>query len=348
MRSSPPTLREVARIAGVSTGAASKVLHGAGDSVRVGAESAQRIREVAKSLNYHPNALARSLRSTRTHTVGLIFEDFIGLADGPLYYLNLLDGIGNVFFKEHYRLTILAELQHGKLLSTICDGNLEGVIWCKLARDNEIRNLIENCPIPIVAMNTPAPEDRGRAVFVSCDNKGGVDLAVEHLHGLGHRRILFLTETHEFEAPDCIARREGFVESMARRGSAVVEGDIQAWTRDLDEFGDWWASKPPHTAILAWNERVGGLALKRAAEFGLEIPRDLSVVGFDSTAYCETTQPRLTAVRQPIRDMASRASELLLSIIAGHSPEQSSFTFPCDFDVRDSTDKPRLKVEEGP
>jgi len=331
------TIREVARAAGVSTAAVSKVLHGRGDSVRVSETRAQVIREAAERLNYRPNALARNLRSSRTHTVGLIFENFWNISGGPLYYLHLLDGVASPLFHEHYRLTILPELAHNDVLGSLCDGLLEGVIWCKFPRDGHGFTSLANSPIPIVAMSAPPTVLPKGVVFVSCDNAGGIELAVDHLWSLGHRRIMFLHEWEERDNPDCIARREFFVESMARRG---VDAEITQWTWDFPEFGEWWATKPPETAIVCWSESAANRLLVRTRERGVHIPNELSVVGFDSTQYCETTTPRLTAVRQPIFEMARFASETLLAIIRGDCPEHYSTTFPCTFDVRESTAPP--------
>lgn len=333
----PITLREVALRAGVSTAAVSKVLHGRGSSVRVSVEKAAVIKQIAQDLQYRPNALARQLRSSRTHTVGLIFENFFGICDGPLYYTHLLDGVARVLFPNHYRITILPEIDHTNMLGSLGDGQLEGVIWCKLARDEEVIKLIHDCPIPIVAMNTPAPKEPTEAVFVSCDNEGGIELAVDHLWRLGHREILFVREEEEVSTPDCIARLNGFAEAMRRRGAPVSHKDVATWSWDFPELANWIKAEGRQTAILAWSERAGAQILKNAHEQSISVPDDLSVIGFDSTQYCETTKPRLTAVRQPIAEMASHAAKLLLSMIAGQAPAQLSFSFPCTLDVRDST-----------
>lgn len=342
----PITLREVAKAAGVSTAAASKVLHGRGDSVRVSEQKAEIIRKIAKQMDYRPNAVARNLRSSRTHTIGLIWENFTGMASGPLYFTYLLDGVGSGVIERHYRLTILPELKHEDVLAALGDGQLEGVVWCKLAKDEATLNLIHQSPIPIVALNAPAPLEATDAVFISCDNEAGMELAVDHLWSLGHRRIAFLNEEEEVRTPDCIARRAGVAAALRRRGSDLRPEDALTWSWRLDQFADWWASEPGPTAIVCWSERCGSVLLKRAQEIGVRVPRDLSVVGFDSTQFCETTQPRLTAVSQPIGKMARHATDTLFDMIAGHRPETHSFIFPCSLDVRDSTAPPSLKAEE--
>jgi LacI family transcriptional regulator len=343
------TIREVAKAAGVSTAAVSKVLHGRGNSVRVSDVRAVQIREIAEQLNYRPNVLARNLRTQRTHTVGLIFENFGSFAAGPLYYMHLLEGVGSVLFKNHYRLTILPELLHDDILGSLGDGQLEGVVWCKLTRDAETLQLIHDCPIPIVAMNAPAPAEPTDAVFVACDNASGIRLAVEHLAKLGHRKIAFAHEIQELTSPDCLERRDAFQASAKElMGQEPNPADVLAWDWHLPEFAGWWKSDPGYTAIICWSERTAGTLINRATEAGLKLPEDLSIVGFDSTAYCETTTPRLTSVSQPISAMARYATETLLNLIQGKRPENFSLTFPCGLDVRDSTTCPPPTGPLGP
>jgi len=337
------TIKEVALAAGVSTAAVSKVLHGRGQSVRVSDSRADEIRRVAEELNYRPNVLARNLRTQRTHTVGLIFENFGSFTSGPLYYMHLLDGVGSVLFRNHYRLTILPELAQDDILGSLGDGQLEGVVWCKLARDPKMLQIIHNCPIPIVALNAPVAGDETEAIFVGLDNVGGVELALDHLLQLGHRRIAFLHEVQELTAPDRIERTAAFRAGMQARGLPITDADILCTDWEIQEFADYWKQTDPqvrHTAVIAWSERAAGQLLLRAAELGIDVPGELSVVGFDSTAYCETTSPRLTAVRQPITEMASCAAETLIQLIQGVRPPHSSITFPCGLDARDSTAPP--------
>jgi len=341
----PTTIREVAQAAGVSRTAVSKVLHGKGASVRVSPDKAAAIRAAAERLNYQPNALARSLLTGRTHTVGLIFEHLTNISGGPLYYVQLLDGVASALFNNEYRLAILPKLDHNNILASLGDGLLEGVVWCKLTRDAEAVRMIGESPIPIVAMNAPAPELPSKAVYVSCDNEGGMDLAVGHLWDLGHRKILFAHEEEERDTPDCIARREGFQSAIERRTNGTYRGTVAEWDWDCERFGPWWENTPDETAIVCWTERVAGLVLEQAKKNGVSVPTQLSVVGFDSTPYCEMTSPRLTAVCQPIYEMARCASETLLAMIRGEKPPCHSIVFPCTFDVRASTDIP-LKVEQ--
>ena len=328
------TIKEVAKAAGVSSAAVSRVLHGRGSNIRVSEGRAEEIRRVAAKMRYVPNALARSLRVNRTHTIGLLYENFDGIASGPLYIVSLLDGVARTVFPRHYRLTILSEVDHDNVFGSLGDGRLDGVIWCKMARDQKVVDQIRACPIPIVAMNGTGGEIG--AAFVACDNRQGIGLALDHLADLGHTRILFVNEREEDQAPDRIERREAFLLGTERRG---LQGESVSWDWDLDEFVAYREAGGGHTAILAWSERCAGQILLRAGQMGLSVPYDFSVVGFDSTDYCETTRPRLTAVRQPIHEMAQTAADLLLRLVEGEDVE-SPPPFHCTLDVRGSTARP--------
>jgi len=175
---------------------------------------------------------------------------------------------------------------------------------------------------------------------VNCDNAQGMRLGLDHLLSLGHKRILFLREDGELNTPDCNARLSAFQSHLADRGITVKPDDIATWSWELTQFSAWWAAKPSHTAIFCWSERAAGELLKRTAECNVSVPEQLSVIGFDSTRYCDFTRPRLTAVSQPVRQMAETAGTLLLDMIEGNHPDQSLTTFPCGLDIRESTARP--------
>ena len=335
------TMKEVAIAAGVSVSAVSKVLHGKGKSIRVSETTASHIREIAERLNYHPNALARSLRMMRTHNIGLVFEHFGEITAGPMYYPLLLDGIASELFKNHYRLTILPEIPHDGAANTLNDGRLDGVVWCKLPDNPRLHRELSERLVPVVALNSSPPEESPLLYFVSCDNEAGSKLVVEHLLQLGHRHILFALEQGEVDTPDAQARLRGFRQAMREHGVPLRDEDIVCWSTNACELEEWYESKPPHTAIFAWNERLGGEILARARHLRIAVPEMLSVVGFDSTQYCESTAPRLTAVRQPVREMAQTAARLLIDLIDGVRTDMHSYTFPCTLDIRESTTRPR-------
>jgi LacI family transcriptional regulator len=265
--------------------------------------------------------------------VGVLFENMKSFADGPLYTAYLLDGVASVVFRQGYRLTLLAEIDHNDVIGSLGDGQLDGVIWCKLARDEETVALIHKSPIPIVAFNAAAPEEGTDAIYVTCDNFGGLELAVDHLWKLGHRKIIFLYELDEVHTPDCVDRREAYQKAIAARGGdeRVVEC---SWFLDglVDQL-----RLSDCTAIICWTESLAGRLLDKLHAAHIDVPGKISVIGFDSTQFCETTSPRLTAIRQPIKEMAAFAAQALLNLISHEGSDSHSTVFPCTLDVRNST-----------
>lgn len=338
-RSGFTTLKQVAERAGVSMTAVSAVLNGKKSSIRISPATAELIRKAAAELHFVPNGLARSLRTSRTNNVGLVFENFGAITEGR-FYVELLDGVVQELFRNRYRLTILPEVDRNQPLNSLGNGVLDGVIWCKMPQSADVIAVLRRCPIPFVALHARPTDGHVAAAYVSADNYNGAKLAVRHLAELGHRRILFVLEASEAEVPDAQARLAGFLDGCAELGLPTNESDVRVWGNRMEETGEYLRSGPPHTAIIAWNERTAGLILERARADGWVVPRDFSVVGFDSTPYSEKTLPRLTCVHQPIREMASAAVRLLLARIEGGPEGQRDLEFPMTLDVRDSTAPP--------
>jgi LacI family transcriptional regulator len=331
------TIRDIATAAGVSVAAVSRVLHGSGGNIRISEKRAEEIKRVAEELHYVPNQTARNLRRGKTRTIGLIFENFGSIAAGPLYYAYLFDGITSVVFANHYKLTILPEIDHENAHVELRSGQLDGVIWCKFLESSKMVRALEKSGVPIVALNSlPLEMPRG-SCSIRCDNDAGMELIIDHLFQLGHQKIAFVQEVLEERTPDLVARLEGFKGAMARRGLAVNPDDILTWGVEATDLPKWWSQRTGHTAVAVWNELQASNILRRALNAGISIPTELSVVGFDSTAYCETTIPTLTAVNQPITEMAKTAAEVLLNLIEGKPIADSSIIFPCSLDVRGST-----------
>lgn len=332
------TMKEVAQEAGVSIAAVSKVLHGKGPNIRVSEARAEVIREAAKKLRYQPNGLARSLRMSRTHTVGLIWENMADIGDGPLYYMYLLDGVASELFRKHYRLTILPEIPHSSTISSLSDGRLDGVIWCKMPDLPGIRDQLTHSSLNVVGLNTQAAHSL--CPMVTCDNEHGSGLVVDHLVDLGHRNIAFAQDWGSEDTPDAITRYDGYRKALQKHGIPFSENLLFWCDKHKPEVADWLNRNPETTAVYAWYEGLAGKIMASAQEAGYQIPRDLSVVGFDSTLYCDTLSPKLTAIRQPIKEMAQVAARALMDLIEGQVPDKTSYIFPCTLDVRESSSHP--------
>ena len=334
-----PTIRDVAEAAGVSAMAVSKVLHGTGSTVRVSAQTAANIRRVAADLRYQPNRLARSFRQQKTNTIGLVFSHFgrIGEADG--YFAALLNGAMTATFQSEYSLTICPKLAMSSTNGQLNDGRFDGLLWCKPDYTRESAESIGLSKMPIVMMHAPAGEGPEVPRFC-CDNEQGLRLAVTHLVELGHRKITFLSDHFNHTTAEGRVRTAAFMSAMGEHGLTCREDELLYWSQECDEMAEFVSAPDRPTAMIMFSELHAVYALRKAEQLGISVPGDLSVIGYDSTAFCETTRPRLTAISQPIEQMAYDATTKLIAYIEAEKTESHFFIYPCGLDVRESTGHP--------
>ncbi|AIE84555.1 LacI family DNA-binding transcriptional regulator [Fimbriimonas ginsengisoli] len=322
------TIRDVAAAVGVSPMAVSKVLHGRGENVRVGAETAERIRAAARELKYQPNHLARSLRSRRTQTIGLVFEHFDRVGDENAYFLHLLNGVMSATFPADYTLAICPKLLKVSEQGAIADGRFDGVLWCKPNFTTHTVEGLRDSAVPVVMMHAPPNSVPGVPTYCA-DNGDALQQGVEHLAKLGHRRIGFIVDQINSLTMEGRERGLAFLSASAELG---LEAEILV--REI-------ADAPPEgfTGVITFSDYNAGQLLAACDARGVRVPEDLSIIGFDSTPFCERTRPKLTAISQPVQQMARDATVHLLALINGASPP-SPPPYKCGFDVRESTGPP--------
>jgi DNA-binding LacI/PurR family transcriptional regulator len=332
------TIRDVAKAAGVSPMAVSKVLHGRGGNVRVSEARAAHIRKIAEDLNYTPNQLARILRGEKKRNIGVIMDAVGPIATGSRYLGLLFDGIYTASFEKGYSVTVCPRLllDHRKF---IADGRFDGVIWGKYQLDDEIDRVATAAKVKIVFLHVPyymAPAD-SRDYFC-CDNEQGMDLAVKHLVGLGHIKIDFIVDADNAGCAEDTDRYDYFLKACdlhkIERGRRVEFGYNDS------SIHDYLVSSSRATGVILRTENLAGALYREAFALGIRIPTDLSVIGFDSTEYCETISPRLTAIYQPIEQMARDATEILIKRIESREVPNRFHTYSCKLDIRNSTAPP--------
>ena len=323
----------------MSAMAVSAVLNGAGRNVKVSLEKAEHIRRVARELRYQPNHLARSLRSKRTGMVGVVFQHFDRLGEEHPYYPQLLNGVMAALFPADYTLALCPRLIQGGDAGSISDGRFDGVLWCRPDFTEASLEDIQKSSVPVVVMHAPPGSVPGVPTFCA-DNDAAMRGVVRHLRDLGHERLAFVIDPVNEHTVEGRARRAAFFDAVG------MPTDVLVWDESCAEAARYALSDAPHTALVCFSDTVAGAVLKACARLGVSVPRDLSVVGFDSSSFCEGTKPRLTSVNQPVERMALAATAHLLTLIRERaegtpaSPTVSSI-YDCGLDVRDSTARPR-------
>jgi len=306
------TIEDVAREAGVSRALVSLVLRG---SPKVSAQKREAVATAIAALDYRPSNAARSLASGRTHTVGVLLDDLAN----P-WFVELLDGMQNIFREQNLRMVLgdpryLARPGESPV-SAFMELRVDGLVIAGdfNADDDLIRATLHT---PAVVAGTRA-FDLPAADRVTNDDAAGARMAVEHLIGLGHSDIAFLTAPTGSAA----VRADAYRDTMTRHG---LQDYIRVIATDLSEHSGFEAmsrlidSGLPPSAVFAANDILAVGALSAADEHGFSVPAQLSLVGYDNTYLAGIRHVSLTTVDPVSRDVGIRAAEFLLARIADPS-----------------------------
>lgn len=332
------TIDEVAALAGVSPMTVSRAInHG-----KVRDVTRERVLRAVRELGYTPNLAASSLAAAQHTRIALIYTNPSGA-----YLRELLVGLLRVASKAAIQLVVHywdsfgpdAERKAARALA----GRVDGVILPPPLCESEaaVTELVK-AGIPVVAIASGHLSDDLSCVRID-DFHAGKEMA-EHLIQHGHRRIGFIRGRNDLSAS---ARRyDGFVTALQEAGLQVEPGLVQqgdyTYRSGLDAAEKLLAHRQPPTAIFASNDDMGAAAISVAHRRGLDVPRDLSVVGFDDSSAATTVWPELTTLRQPIALMADAAIEILLRTIRRRSdtPVLTDHVVPHRLVVRDSVARP--------
>lgn len=317
------TIKEVARIAGVSTQTVSRVLN---DRPDVSAETRQRIQTIIADLGYSPNVLARSLIQGRSHTLGVV-------GYGVSYYgpSRVVTGIERRANELGYSLLLSLvrdpETNDGEeIFRNLLARQVDGIIWAVPeigANRNWVAESMHQLSVPVVFINMQPIN--GLSV-VAMDNREGGRLAAQHLLSQGYRRIGIITGPDSWW--ESRQREQGWREAMLAAGIAARELD------NLKVTGDWYPTSgevglqellnrtPDLEAVFAFNDPMAAGALLTARRQKRQVPKDLAVVGFDDTPEAAYYSPALTSIHQPLLEMAGQAVDLLHMTLEAMLDEQ--------------------------
>lgn len=329
------TIKDVAQLSGVSPMTVSRVVNG---SARVRPETRQRVQEAIAALGYVPNNLARNLTRQKTGTLALIVPDF---AD-PFFTL-ILRGAEDVARRAGYRVILCntnGDLeQEDAYLEDMAAHRVEGLLIAPVG-DRSRRNLrrLGPHPPPFVLVDRSIPGIESD--LVQGDSIGGARVLVDHLLGLGHRRIAHITESQEVStARD---RLRGYTDALAA-ADIPVDSDLVEVAPAANARGGYESAQglldrnPRPSAIFAVNNLTAVGAVTAIRERGLEIPADIAVVCFDDIELAALLCPFLTVMAQPAETFGTLAVQLLLDRIAGRAGDRRRrVVLPADLIVRAS------------
>lgn len=315
------TIADVAHTAGVSPGTVSRVLNQREGTVRISEATRQLVLDTAERLGYSPNPFASALRTQRTGVMGAIVRDagdpFLSMLLREIQRAARTRGIHVLFGHAEYDLDVV-----GRHIAFMHSHLFDGLLLLgDIPGDQAIINELVRAQTPFVAV---ARGQQSSLPLVNIDEKAGVELALDYLYALGHRRIAFIGnmehggigERFSFFASHLntlgLSRPEHYIQQCANSRSAA-----------LDCAQSLLSLPKPPTAIFCATDTAALGVVSGVQRAGWRVPEDVSVIGFDDVEGTADTFPALTTIRQPVGEMATQAVNLLLDLIDEKGVEES-------------------------
>ena len=335
-----PTLRDVADAAGVHAATASRALNPETRGL-VNADTALRVIRAAESLGYVPNPIARSLKTSRSRTIGVVLPDLMNPLFPPI-----VRGVQDVLREVGYSGLIVntdndADTERSQV-TLLRSWHVEGLIVATALLDHPLLEQLHAQKVKMVLVNR-RPE-RLELPSVTPDDAGGVEMSVRHLAGLGHRRILHLAGPQTTSTG--VIRARAFSHAVRDLGLDHDAGLIQPCDYWSEEEGARALASvldrgTEFTAIVAGNDLIALGCYDVFAERGISCPEQVSVVGFNDMPFLDKLRPPLTTVSVPQHQIGVEACRLLLEGIAEPARPARSVLLPVSLVVRDSTAAPQ-------
>lgn len=332
-----PTIKDVARAAGVGVGSVSRYLNG----VRVKDSTAQAIQAAIRALDYRPNTIARSLKTNRSGTVGILVNDIT-----ELFSVTVSRYMEHIFYEQGLVCIISdtmgnLELERSRV-RTLADKMVDGLIVYPCS--DEVGHLREaqQRGIPVVLLDSRSQDMACDQVVV--DNRGALHAAADYLLELGHRRLGILSgDPGRYSSRQ---RLQGYLDALRDRGLApdpsLIRADGYSEEAGRQGVAALLALDAPPTALIACNYYTTLGAVKALGERGVDIPGQISLMGFDNLGLSDLVRPHLSLVAQPMQDMGRLAAQLLLARMRG---DEEGFPqvreMPFEMLLRDSTTRVR-------
>jgi len=338
---SVPTIHQVAKQSGVSTATVSRVLT---HPAIVAPATRQRVLRAVEKLGYTPNSAASNLRTLRAHKLLVTVPDI----SNPFFSL-ILQGIEDSALRAGYSV-LVGDTQHDEqreegYARMLKRREADGLIFLGHRLPKEAAAMVRAAaPACAPVVNGCEFSPRLGIPGVHIDNAKAAAEAMAHLYSLGHRRIGVVTgplvsplSRDRLHGATLQARRAG-----AGRGLVVVQGDfsIESGVAAGERL---FKSRPAATAVFCFNDEMAIGVLNAARQRGLVVPRDVSVIGFDDIRFAQYTEPPLTTVAQPMREIGERLVRMILDILEGGVTNPASITLPHRLVLRATTARRRTR-----
>ncbi len=328
------TIDDVAKAAGVAIKTVSRVLN---DEPNVREETRARVLAAVEALHYSPSLSARSLAGRRSYLIGLVYEN-----PSANYIVDVQHGAMARCRQEKFRLFVHqcsgrdAELIRD-VIGLVDQTHVDGLVVCPpLSQSVDLMRALDRRKLPFVRIAASGLDHRSPCVDM--DDQGAGRTMTEHLLELGHRRIGFIIgdPTHYASAQRLSGYKAALQAQHISYEAEYVKEGLFTFESGLSAGRELLRLPKPPTAIFASNDDMAAGVLTAAHELGLQVPRQLSVAGYDDTYIARITWPRLTTVHQPSYDLAWSATDLLMQALKSGEGAQAA-RLPFRLVVREST-----------
>ncbi len=331
------TINDVAKAASVGKVTVSYVLNGRAREVGISEETSKRVLDVARQLDYRPNGVARMLARKRSDTIAIVFQHAHYFSVASAFLNEAMHGVCQECVEQELDVLLHTKPADDPVseANALSDGRVDGILMLRDDNDTTLAALTDR-GTPLVLFFSRANDPR--VSYVDCDNFMGGKIAGQHLISLGHRQIgMVMGSPNSIDSSD---RFHGFRSAIEAADLAVdprhivrLEGP-NASSAELVQM----MSKPDHpSALFVWSDDVAFECMHVLRDLNLRIPQDVSIVGFDSTAACTRVDPPLTSIRQPVIEMARRATQILVGMVRDGEKAPQQIVFPPHLDLRGST-----------
>ncbi|HEY3033939.1 MAG TPA: LacI family DNA-binding transcriptional regulator [Streptosporangiaceae bacterium] len=333
------TLRDVAARAGVHPATASRALNPE-TRLLVKEETARRVLDAAESLGYHPNPVARSLRTRRSHTVGVLIPDLTNPLFPPIVRA-LEDRLAAAGYVALIGNTDGDDERERLVFQQMRARHVDGMVLATAHLSDPLLADAARAGLPVVLMNRMAADHS--LPSVSVDNERGMRIAVAHLAAEGHKKITHVAGPQEVSTG--LSRYQGFVSAMEAHGlvpdpDLIVTAKAFSIEEGLRCTRALLERRTGCTAVAAGNDMLAIGCLAALEEMGLSCPADMSVVGFNDMPFIDRLRPPLTTIRFPHYQLGTEAAQLLLERIAGQGGPVKVLYLTPELVVRGSTAPP--------
>jgi LacI family transcriptional regulator len=327
------SIHDVAKEAGVSIATVSKVINHYPD---VSDKTRKKVKLAIQLLRYQPNVIARGLVTGRSWTVGVL----INIPFTNPYVAELLEGIKTALEHSGYDLMRLSTRINDPNYSFVdhCQSrNLDGVVVFGVEHDNPNLEKLIQSEIPAMFVDTDF--NGKRAGYITTDNQKAVEMAVQHLYDLGHRRIAYISGTLGHSVSD--TRFKGYKEQLNKLDIPYEQSYFQICDYSFEggslSTRSLLSLSVPPTGIVCTSDMAAFGAIREIEEQGMSVPYDISVIGFDNTYYAQVFKPALTTINQNTHNIGKRAIENLITMIEKSDTPAPILTEPSNLVIRQST-----------